>query len=69
LIGVKSFVLLYPTSQLPIDGEEFQSAPKIMDEKVHPGVTEPQTDRGGLRGKDVEKLAEVQMPRDISLEG
>lgn len=63
MVGVKSFVLLYPTSQLPIDGEEFQSARKIIDEKVHPDVTAPQTDRGGLRGEDVGKLAEVQMPQ------
>jgi len=69
LVGVKSFVLLYPTSQLPIDGEEFQSTLKIIDEKVHPHVTEHQTERGGLRRGDVERLAEVQMPQDTSLGG
>lgn len=51
-IGVKSFVLLYPTDRLPIEGEEFQSAPKIMDEKVHFGATDPQKDHGGLGRQD-----------------
>ncbi|CUS12461.1 unnamed protein product [Tuber aestivum] len=30
-VGVKSFVLLYPTDEFPIDGEEFWSTPKIVD--------------------------------------
>ncbi|RPA97355.1 hypothetical protein L873DRAFT_1129174 [Choiromyces venosus 120613-1] len=51
-VGVKSFVLLYPTDDLPIDGDKFQSIPKIIDEKVHLGVTEPQKDHGGLRRQD-----------------
>ncbi|PWW73062.1 tyrosinase [Tuber magnatum] len=51
-IGVKSFVLLYPTDELPADGEEFLSAPKIIDEKIHFSVTEPQRRHGGLGRQD-----------------
>nr|CAT00093.1 tyrosinase [Tuber magnatum] len=51
-IGVKSFVLLYPTSRLPIDGGEFLSAPKIINEKIHFGATEPHKNRGGLGAQD-----------------